>query len=294
MRKVSKNYDQPPSILVSKARQNKIKTALATQSAQHFTNSDYSPREAKDALEALYNEKCSYCESTVKQVASLEVEHYRPKNGILEAPDHPGYYWLAVEWSNLVLGCPACNGQGAKGNKFPVAGIRVATQNPFDAEDKLNRAVLFPSIPPLSDEQPMLLNPEVDEPAGHLKYDGFGGIKGKTARGRKTIEICNLNRDPLYKERQTIINSFLRQCKIVFLAKLEYGLPNEAVDGLLIYQLQLLKEHWKDMARPYTAFVEYLLLNPTTCLYPNIEPAFKTDFKRAFAKFRKTELKSIS
>jgi len=290
MLKITKDFDNPPAVLLSKGRLNKIQKAVDTQSAQHISNSDYSPELAKDALEALYHAKCSYCESTVLQVAALQVEHYRPKNGVLEAPDHKGYYWLAVEWSNLVLGCPNCNGQGAKGNKFPVLANRVLAQNPFET-GQFSRANILANVSPLLDEAPLLLHPEIDDPKLHLKYDGFGLLKGKTKRGKGTIEICNLNRDALYAERQTIVNYILKQCNIIFLGKLTYNLANEVVDAFLIEQLKLLKAHWDDLKKPYTAFVGYVLENPTTCLYPSIEAAFKTDFKRAFAKFRRQELR---
>lgn len=147
------------------------------------------------------------------------------------------------------------------------------------------------NVSPLLDEAPLLLHPEIDDPKLHLKYDGFGLLKGKTKRGKGTIEICNLNRDALYAERQTIVNYFLKQCNIIFLGKLTYNLANEVVDAFLIEQLKLLKAHWDDLKKPYTAFVGYVLENPTTCLYPSIEAAFKTDFKRAFAKFRRQELR---
>ncbi len=295
MRKVNKDFDNPPAILVNAARCKKIKTALETQSAQHISNSDYSPEAVKAALEVLYNEKCSYCESTVKQVAALQVEHYRPKNGVLGDANHKGYYWLAVEWSNLVLGCPACNGQGAKGNKFPVAGIRVGTQNPFDANDQLQRAELYPNASLLADEQPLLIHPEIDDPAQHLKFDGFGLVKGTTKKGRETVKICDLNRGPLYEERQSIVNSFLDQCELILLIKKEFGvnITKDLIDKLIIGQLKLLKQHRDDIKKPYTVFVGYLLNNPSTCLYPSIgtlDADFKTDFKRAFAKFRKQEL----
>ncbi len=290
MKKVNKDFDNPPAILVNASRRKKIKAAVDTQSAHHISNSDYSPKEAKAALEALYHEKCAYCESTVKQVAALQVEHYRPKKGVLGDANHKGYYWLAVEWSNLVLGCPACNGQGAKGNKFPVAGNRVMAQDPFDANGKLLRNQLYPNAAPLADEQPFLLHPEIDDPKLHLKYDAFGLLKGTTNRGKESIKICDLNRDPLFDERQGVINGFLMQCKIIFAGKLEFSLPNEVVDALLIAQLKLLKDHRDDPKRPYTAFVEYMLKNPSICLYPSVDAAFKADLKRAFAKFRKQEL----
>ncbi len=150
MKKVDKDFDNPPAILLNKSRRDKISLALANQNAHHITTSDYGPNAVKLKLEELYHKKCSYCESTVKQVASLQVEHYRPKNAVADGGGHVGYYWLALEWSNLVLGCPACNGQGAKGNKFPVSGGRVFTQNPFSS-GSFSRSTLYANISPLLD-----------------------------------------------------------------------------------------------------------------------------------------------
>ena len=294
MKKVNKDFDNPPAVLVNAARRKKIKIALDTQSAQHISNSDYSPEAVKTALGALYHEKCAYCESTVKQVAALQVEHYRPQNGVLEDANHKGYFWLALEWSNLVLGCPACNGQGAKGNKFPVTGNRVAVQNPFDANDQLQRTILYANASPLADEQPLLIHPEIDDPALHLKFDGFGLMKGITKRGKETIKVCDLNRGPLYDERQGIVNGFLDQCKLILFVKKEnVGISADLIEKLIIGQLKLLKNHRDNPKKPYTVFVGYLLSNPSSCLYPSIgalDADFKIDFKRAFAKFRKTAL----
>ena len=287
---MNKDFDQPPAILINASRRKKIRTALANQNAHHISNSHYAPDAVKAALELIYNEKCSYCESTVKQVAALQVEHYRAKNGISDDPGHNGYYWLALEWSNLILGCPACNGQGAKGNLFPVAGIRVFNQNPFDAAGKFLRNILLPNFAPLLGEQPFLLHPELDNPKEHLKISAFAILEGMTERGTQTIDICKLNRDPLILERQRIINDFLVQCNIVFVGKVEFDLKDHVVDSLLKAQLKLLKAHRDNPKEPYTFFTEFMLDNPETCIVVRIEPEFHADFRRAFEQFRLEEL----
>lgn len=287
MKKAIKDFDTPPAILVNAHRRNKVKQAVADQSANHITGSDYSPAAVKTLLEAIYNAKCSYCESTVKQVAALQVEHYRPKKGVAEDASHKGYYWLSVEWTNLLLGCPACNGQGAKGNKFPVAGTRVVAQNPFGADGVFSRNIMYPGVSPLSDERPLLLNPELDDPDQHLKYTAFGLLNSATVRGKATIGICDLNRDSLLVERQRIVNQLLDQFNIIFAGKIQFNLSNEIVDTLLLSQLNLLKRHRDTPTEPYTSFVAYLLKNPAICVYPRVEAVFKPDVKRAFAKFRK-------
>ena len=108
---IYKDFDNPPKELNGKTIKKAIKVAILNRN----------PGKVKEALEIIYKEKCGYCESKVKHCATLQVEHYRPKNKV-DDQDSPtdGYYWLASEWSNLLLSCPRCNQQGAKGNKFPL------------------------------------------------------------------------------------------------------------------------------------------------------------------------------
>jgi len=61
------------------------------------------------ALDQMFHGKCAYCESPYRAVDALDVEHFRPKAGVDEAPNHPGYWWLAAKWTNLLPSCPACN-----------------------------------------------------------------------------------------------------------------------------------------------------------------------------------------
>ena len=286
MKKVNKDFGAPPSILTNATRMEHLRQSLMDESAHHITNSHYAPTAVKRKLEEIYNNKCAYCESTVKQVASLQVEHFRPKNGVKDEPTHKGYYWLSLEWANLLLGCPACNGQGAKGNHFPIAGVRVFQQSPFDGNGDLIRAILFPQSPPLSDEMPLLLNPEIDEPKDHLKFTSLGNIEGIGDRGEKSIEIYDLNRDSLIEERKKIIDRFLEQCKIISAGKHMGMLTEEGVEMFLTEQLKLLKSHRDNPKEPYTSFVAYLLENPDTCILPRIEPLFHIDFQRAFVRFR--------
>ena len=63
--------------------------------------------------------KCAYCEDRIVSTQPGDIEHYRPKgcvtnedgsrvmvdaNGGKKVP-HPGYYWLAYEWTNLLYAC---------------------------------------------------------------------------------------------------------------------------------------------------------------------------------------------
>ena len=129
MIKVDKDYDAVPSALNRPKCKQKIQKAVIQKSGKVYDGYYY--RMAYDALKRLYYGKCAYCESKIEHATSLQVEHYRPKNGVQEDVKHYGYYWLGCEWSNLLLACPNCNGKGAKGIKFPIEGIRVYDGSPF-------------------------------------------------------------------------------------------------------------------------------------------------------------------
>jgi uncharacterized protein (TIGR02646 family) len=83
--------------------------------------------------------KCAYCEVQFVLDQTGDVEHFRPKAGVVDEHDqrvdHPGYYWLAYEWSNLLPSCSKCNRltktkdgrRVGKGERFPVMGRRASS-----------------------------------------------------------------------------------------------------------------------------------------------------------------------
>lgn len=146
-------------------------------------------KKLKPFLEKLFHGKCAYCEGKYSAGSWLDVEHYRPKAKVTvynEPVAHPGYYWLAYNWKNLLLACPKCNRGGGKTGEFPIDGNRA--MKPGDS---------------LEEEIPQLLNPIVDtHPEKHLIFGINGIIAGKTERGDATVSICNLNREELQAARQ--------------------------------------------------------------------------------------------
>jgi uncharacterized protein (TIGR02646 family) len=137
--------------------------------------------------------KCTYCECYLHRQYG-DVEHFRPKGGINDELgkkiNHPGYYWLAYDWQNLLISCIACN-QKVKRNQFPVVDSKHA---------KTPDRILT--------EQPLLINPtsedDQDDPAKHLKIDTTTGyLYGLTDRGRMCIQVYGLNGcDRLVDERR--------------------------------------------------------------------------------------------
>src|SRR5215468_8122036 len=74
-------------------------------------------------LNRLFRNKCAYCEEKLSGQPG-DVEHFRPKGRVCDATfrqvfidhprwgrniAHPGYYWLAYDWDNLLPSCADCN-----------------------------------------------------------------------------------------------------------------------------------------------------------------------------------------
>lgn len=175
---------------------------LIDQNAHTANGGIYAHASVKAALRIIYNKKCAYCESLIPEQADRQVDHYRPKKAREKGEDqHPGYFWLTYEWSNLLLSCDTCNGK--KSTKFPVDGTRVTTPPTNQKDWELHST-------PMTGEQPLLLNPEVDDPSDHLCFfpDGQIHSKNKSLRGAKTIDVCKLDRQELTIERKKLIDKF--------------------------------------------------------------------------------------
>jgi len=148
--------------------------------------------------------KCAYCETPIEDIFPGDVEHYRPKGKVtdenyntiyIQKDDgtyildddgnkipHPGYYWLAYEWTNLMPSCTYCNRPKkdfGKRNCFPVEGINIFKIG----DEKL--------------EKPLLINPidELDLFENHISIDFDTGLLiAKTIKGKMTINLLGLNK----------------------------------------------------------------------------------------------------
>lgn len=214
-----------------KARGRALAVWTRTGKAPHvFSDSVWSDFK-RDFLLDLHNRKCAYCESDISANADLHVEHYRPKAGVTvrtndtdhttrETIDHPGYFWLAYEWWNLILSCPFCNTYHAtqeqkkrtthpgKLNEFRVSGTRVDVPcaNPERWLDQL------------AEERPLLLHPYFDYPENEIAFDdnGVPYPKNGSERGRETIEVCNLKREELNQARRDSRDCFFHRANALF------------------------------------------------------------------------------
>jgi hypothetical protein len=190
--------------------------AEATDSMFEVHASGVSPKADDDDLwgrlkrwiaEHAFANKCAYCEGDISAHSPQHAEHWRPKGKVTKLDEdgnervvirgderHPGYWWVAYDWRNLVPACDFCNTAGAKGTKFPIAGDYVF--HPDEARDMsgLNRI-----------EQPLLLHPYGPyDPREHIGFyrDGTAYARNKSPRGCWTIRVMDLNREALVNARQ--------------------------------------------------------------------------------------------
>lgn len=156
----------------------------------------YSKGNVKKVLLEMFNNKCAYCESKVDPVSYGDIEHFRPKGAYHakdgDALEYPGYYWLAMDWNNLLFACDVCN-RSFKKNKFPL----------------VNEALRKKAHDHIIIEEPLLIDPcnENDSPQDYIGFTVDGLIQYKDGEGNKgqtTIEVCGLFRANLTEARKAI------------------------------------------------------------------------------------------
>ncbi|WP_085807528.1 HNH endonuclease [Roseovarius albus] len=191
---------------------------LASDDFQAYRN-----RAVREALREMFHGKCAYCESKIAGSQDTDVEHYRPKKGVSEAAaagiDHPGYWWLAMVWENLVLSCQHCN---QTRSSLVIIPDDIETEEDlasFLMGQPLSRAGKLNAFPTegnlwittaegeLSDERPLILNPADVDPERHLDWVLFKGAatvrpKDDSPAGEATRQILGLNRRWLEEDRR--------------------------------------------------------------------------------------------
>lgn len=197
-------------------------------------------KELRDWLLAnVFNNKCAYCETPIVR-ATFHAEHFRPKGQVKFKPaeskrmkkgivkdemaeneternqevEHPGYFWLAYHWKNLLPSCEFCNTAKGKKDQFPVKNQYVAVKR-IKAEElsNLRQAIIKSEI--LNDifylqpddldilEGRLLLHPYEDDPQQHLKFGVMGIVSARegSEKGLHSIKVYDLNGDELKKAR---------------------------------------------------------------------------------------------
>lgn len=186
----------------------------------------YKAFDVTSTLRILFHDKCAYCEDEVGD--DMDVEHFRPKGGVTEDPSHPGYWWLAHSWENLLPSCTPCNQNRrqhlatehmteeqflalrykpamvayGKANQFPIDGVRATYGSS------------------LSTERPHLIDPTVDDPEPFFRWSHEGPYSVVLAntddlwsgtRALASISTFALNRLRLVQSRTKILRELRYQ-----------------------------------------------------------------------------------
>lgn len=209
--------------------------------------------------EGCFGGKCAYCEQVIYPNQYGDLDHFRPKGGVKnedntpvvvtltgQPREHPGYYWLAYDWRNLLPCCQLCNRPSAqrsgersigKRQYFPVRGFRAVAPG---EEEK---------------EEPLLLNPTIDDPGEHLQLDPQGVLYHRTDRGATTIRLLGLNERGLPDQRKTRYQEI--QAKMRLLAHAAAGDPTGGEATRLLAELARIKAGYG----PYAAAAQRAILD---------------------------------
>ncbi|WCL81425.1 hypothetical protein PPO43_15725 [Saprospira sp. CCB-QB6] len=227
----------------------------------------YGDTSVKEKLNELYHNKCAYCESLLD---GFDIEHYRPKKEVTENTAHPGYYWLAYEWTNLLPACISCN-QRQKRNHFPVNNSHKTTPSCnhlseiIESDQKLNELYL-------SQEVPLLLHPEEQdfdpfdyfdfnlETAAIIVKKGLKKTDLEYKRADATIKIIGLDRDYLKTRRANIIIALFDDF-LFHLSQLATGKIQLPDLQTIFYRLLAKLESNSQVDKEYAFFWQYLKTN---------------------------------
>jgi hypothetical protein len=178
----------------------------------------------------VFASKCAYCEGRVRAQSWGAAEHWRPKSGVSvcdkegnhkmvvrhDGVPHPGYYWLAYDWRNLVPVCEECNSGKGKGTQFPIEGEYVFGPDECCGIEALDER-----------EQPLLLHPfdgGSRDPSLHLAFDehGIPHPRKGSKYGAASIAVFHLGREDLNDDRKRRYGE---------LRELAIGAMGKAADG---------------------------------------------------------------
>jgi uncharacterized protein (TIGR02646 family) len=258
MRRVDRSQVDVPKVFVgptSEAAKERLKAEAhvaaqtsGTQTAKKrksYPFDVYKNDAIRRALEDLFHGKCAYCESEYRTQAPVDIEHFRPKAEIEDDDKHPGYWWLAADWENLLPSCIDCNrsrnqlvasldqdtaapntavetvgttafmrGKAGKANAFPIAGKRAS--KPGDSIKEEDACLLDPCRDDPAVFLRFLLEPAINFgvvlPSPNANANGTEDEKRNYQRAIHSIRLYGLNRLGLVQARARILQrlTFLR------------------------------------------------------------------------------------
>lgn len=220
---VPPRLDLSDEMSVASIERKRIIAGLVGGSPAEDTKFDaYSHDTVRDALQNLFHNKCAYCESKIAGSQDTDIEHYRPKGRVTDALKsgvaHPGYWWLAMDWTNLVLACTHCNqrrrqliykpGMTEEEIVAVIEANRTITVGKLDAFPTANSIWVTDYTKDVATEQPLLIDPTKIDPDLHLDWVVDESLSTVRARGgsqvgQTSIDIYALNRRRLTEDRMS-------------------------------------------------------------------------------------------
>ncbi len=194
---------------------NRARAYYAANPGKAFKFKVYKSVDVKEALNRLFVSKCAYCETKYAAAMPMEVEHFRPKGGLEGIPPHPGYWWIAASWQNLLPSCIDCNRSRAQ--KIVAPGMTMEEARRQQATELVGKGTQFPVIAQrvlpefqnFADEQALLIDPTQANPSDHIEFaiaDVAVVLPVKRGdapdpHGAMSIQVYGLNRLDLVQER---------------------------------------------------------------------------------------------
>ncbi|MED3056083.1 hypothetical protein P4280_20925 [Bacillus thuringiensis] len=224
--------------------------SIAENAKKKFPYKVYTDIEIKKAFNKLFHNKCAYCESIYAKVQPVDVEHYRPKGGVIINGElqKPGYYWLGSDWDNLLPSCIDCN--------------RKRTQE-IEGEEKevLGKANLFPivneqarAVKPGFEfyEKRLLLDPCRDDGEEHLKFYEDGRVEGLSFMGMVSINTYGLKRKNLVDAREQLAKNIRLDIDRIkwLLAQIE--------EMDVVNEKKKIEEYFRQVGKEITHLKEYM------------------------------------
>lgn len=180
----------------------------------------YANKSVRQALQDMFHNKCAYCESQIAGAQDTDVEHYRPKGSVLEAKgagiQHPGYWWLAMEWTNLVLSCMHCNqrrrqliveaGMTKEEVQAKIEADRTVSTGKLDSFPTENSEWAMSHHDDITIEKPLLIDPTRVDPSDHIEWvlnEDMSTLRPRNNSlvGETSINTYGLNRRRLTEDR---------------------------------------------------------------------------------------------
>ena len=189
----------------------------------------YSNKDIRRELTIIFHQKCAYCESKMLAVAPADIEHFRPKSEIdtgAGTPLVPGYYWLAADWSNLLLSCPHCN----RTSYHELAGtphgkkVKQGKLTQFPLSDGRRRTRKHTGRVEREEPYRLLLNPCLDSPEEHLVFKKNGIVMARKRKGSPS-KMGTTSIDVFALQRMTLVDERTRTASdaVAALSNLEYA-----------------------------------------------------------------------